>query len=205
MGISDNKHTHWKLLLRSYKVLRVNRWVFMLCQEGLECVVFLMCGSIAYPLVTSTATSRKDATPHCPSSSRFIQEHLALQCRNRNLPNNPGACLKYPTDSSQSPQSCNSSPLVHSKWRHLRQADEAWRLRSAGGWDVAKSEVMRKSGAGHKTWQPSWAPSWGGSRTCSSHPLYGVLSFSVNMGALCLKVTLVWFLLNNSLWTLSCN
>lgn len=34
---------------------------------------------------------------------------------------------------------------------------------------MAKSEVMRKSGAGHKTWQPSWAPSWGSSRTRSSH------------------------------------
>ena len=118
--------------------------------------------------VASTPTSRKDATPRCPSSSRFIQEHFTLQCRNGNPPNNPGACLKYPTDSSQSPQSRNGSPLVHSKWRHLRRADEAWHLCSAGSWDVAKSEVMRKSGAGHKTWQPSRAPSWGGSRTRSS-------------------------------------
>ena len=131
-----------------------------------------MCGSMIQLFLNICRihpTSRKDATPRCPSSSRFIQEHLALQCRNRNPLNNPGACLKYPTDSSQSPQSRNGSPLVHSKWRHLRQADEAWRLRSAGGWDVAKSEVMRKSGAGHKTWQPSRAPSWGGGRTCSSH------------------------------------
>jgi hypothetical protein len=30
---------------------------------------------------------------------------------------------------------------------------------------VAKSEVMRKSGAGHKTWQPSRAPSWGSGHT----------------------------------------
>jgi hypothetical protein len=42
-------------------------------------------------------------------------------------------------------------------------------MRSAGGWDVAKSEIMRKSGAGHKTWHPSRAPSWGGGRTRSSH------------------------------------
>ena len=42
-------------------------------------------------IVASTPTSRKDATPRCPSSSRFIQEHLALQCRNRNPLNNPGA------------------------------------------------------------------------------------------------------------------
>jgi hypothetical protein len=42
-------------------------------------------------------------------------------------------------------------------------------LHSAGGWDVAKSEVMRKSGPGHKTWQPSLAPCWGSWRTCSSH------------------------------------
>jgi hypothetical protein len=34
---------------------------------------------------------------------------------------------------------------------------------------VAKSEVIRKSGAGHKTWQPSRAPSCGGGHTCSSH------------------------------------
>jgi hypothetical protein len=54
--------------------------------------------------VASTLISRKDATPRCPSSSRFIQEHFTLQCRNGNLPNNPVACLKYPTDSSQSPQ-----------------------------------------------------------------------------------------------------
>ena len=31
------------------------------------------------------------ATPRCPSSSRFIQEHFTLQCRNRNPLNNPGA------------------------------------------------------------------------------------------------------------------
>jgi hypothetical protein len=67
---------------------------------------------------------------------------------------NPGARLKYPSDSSQWPQSRKGSPLVHSKWRHLRGADKAWCLRSAGGWDVAKSEVMRKSGAGHKTCHP---------------------------------------------------
>jgi hypothetical protein len=35
------------------------------------------------------------------------------------------------------------------------RADEAWHLRCAGGWDVAMSEVMRKSGVGHKTWQLS--------------------------------------------------
>jgi hypothetical protein len=103
--------------------------------------------------VTSTQTSRKDETPRCPSSSRFIQENFTLQCRNGNPLNNPGACLNYPTDSSQSPLSIIGSPLVHSKWRHLRWADEAWHLLSAGGWDVDKSEVMRKSGAGHKTWQ----------------------------------------------------
>ena len=34
---------------------------------------------------------------------------------------------------------------------------------------MAKSEIMRKSGAGHKTWQLSRAPSWGGSHTHSSH------------------------------------
>jgi hypothetical protein len=33
---------------------------------------------------------------------------------------------------------------------------------------VAKSEIMRKSGAGQKTWQPSRVPSWGGGLTCSS-------------------------------------
>ena len=50
---------------------------------------------------SSTPTSRKHATPRCPSSSRFIQEHFALQCRNGNPSYNPRAHL--PTDSSQSP------------------------------------------------------------------------------------------------------
>jgi hypothetical protein len=36
--------------------------------------------------VASTPTSRKDTTPRCPSSSRFIQEHFPLQCRNPQIP-----------------------------------------------------------------------------------------------------------------------
>ena len=43
--------------------------------------------------VASTLTSRKDTTPHCPSSSRFIQEHFPLQCRNRNPRTTPGHAL----------------------------------------------------------------------------------------------------------------
>jgi hypothetical protein len=97
--------------------------------------------------------------------------HTAMQEREsrEQLPEQPRVHLKYPIDSSQSPQSHNSSPLVHSKWRCLRLADKAWRLHSTGGWDVAKSEVMRKSRAGHKTWQRSQAPSWGSGSTRSSH------------------------------------
>jgi hypothetical protein len=48
----------------------------------------------------------------------------------------PGELHKYPTDSSQSPQSRNGNPLVHSKWRHLRQADRhgICAVQAAGMW-----------------------------------------------------------------------
>jgi hypothetical protein len=40
-------------------------------------------------LVAPSLTSRKDTTPCCPSSSRLIQEHFALQCRKGNSPQPP--------------------------------------------------------------------------------------------------------------------
>jgi hypothetical protein len=61
--------------------------------------------------------------------------------------------LTPPNHPPNSPPPPNHVTAVH--WFTARRAEEAWHLRSAGGWDVAKSEVMRKSEAGHKTWQPS--------------------------------------------------
>jgi hypothetical protein len=117
------------------------------------------------PSVESTPTSRKDATPHCPSSSRFIQEHFALQCSNWNPPATPGHALNTLLTPPNHPSHVRA---VH--WFTARLADKAWCLPSAGCWDMAKSEVMRKLGTGHKTWQPTRVSSWGGGRKCSSHP-----------------------------------
>jgi hypothetical protein len=38
-----------------------------------------------------------------------------------------------------------------------------------------EKKVMRKSGAGHKTWQPSRVTSWGGGCTCSSQGIFTYL------------------------------
>ena len=119
--------------------------------------------------VPSTPTSRKDATLHCPSSSRFIQEHFTLQCRNGNPPL-PRTTLGRTLNTLLTPPNHLSHEMaVHRFTASDDTSGELPRhLRSAGGWDVAKSEVMRKSGTGHKTWQPSQVSSLG----WRPHPLF---------------------------------
>eukprot|EP00072_Mus_musculus_P067917 XP_017169680.1 PREDICTED: uncharacterized protein LOC108167830 [Mus musculus] len=112
--------------------------------------------------VASTPISRKDATSRCPSSSRFIQEHFTLQCRNRNPPSNPGAHLKYPTDSSQSPQSRNGSQLFHS-------SDDTSELESAnlpGSFPASYPDLLKFWTRSALTKQKSCT----GSTTCHIHP-----------------------------------
>jgi hypothetical protein len=122
-------------------------------------------GDITSIPLASTSTSRKDATPRCPSSSRFIQEHFILQCRNGNPPEQPwGRALNTLLTPPNHP-----SHVMAVHWFTPQASWWGSGSGSAGGWDMAKSEVMRKSGAGHKTWQPSQAPSWGGDRFRSSH------------------------------------